>query len=434
MINFDQLNLNTPLLNALADLEFLQPTPIQEKAYPVVLSGKDVVGVAQTGTGKTFAYLLPVLRKLKFSKQKHPRVLIIVPTRELVLQVAGEIEKLTAYMDVRYQGVFGGTNIKTQSQLVYDGLDILVGTPGRLYDLAMMGTLRLKSVQTLIVDEVDEMLSLGFKHQLLSIFDILPERRQNLMFSATLSEDVKELIHTYFYEPETVEVAAHGTPLDKIEQLAYQVPNFNTKMNLLQHLLKEEDLNKVLVFAGNKKVVDQIHEKLLAQYPDKVGAIHSNKSQNYRINSLKRFMEGEYRLLIATDVAARGLDVHAVSHVVNFDIPEKAADYIHRIGRTGRADKEGTAISFIQEDEEEIQMEIEGLMGKHLNVLEFPEEVQVSKVFLPSELVNPADKTYYKQASLKGSKGAFHAKKEANLKINSGSPSKKRKKGKKTRR
>lgn len=232
-MSFQDLNLSTPLRNALEDLEFSVPTPIQEQSFNVISSGKDVVGIAQTGTGKTFAYMLPILKHLKFSKQDNPRVLILVPTRELVEQVVEESKKLASYINVRILGVYGGTNINTQKQSIAEGLDILVATPGRLYDLALSRVLQLKSIQKLVIDEVDVMLDLGFRHQLLNIFDLLPQRRQNIMYSATMTYDVDALINGFFVNPKRISVAASGTPLDNIFQERYNVPNFNTKVNLL---------------------------------------------------------------------------------------------------------------------------------------------------------------------------------------------------------
>ncbi|HEX3010051.1 MAG TPA: DEAD/DEAH box helicase, partial [Bacteroidales bacterium] len=236
-MKFDDLNLNTPLRNALNDLGFETPTPIQEMAYPVVMSGKDVVGLAQTGTGKTFAYLLPILRQLKFSDQRQPRVLIVLPTRELVMQVVGEIEKLTKYMNVRYAGVYGGTNINTQKKMIYGGLDILVATPGRLVDLTMSGILRLNDIQKLVIDEVDEMLALGFRPQTIQILELLPAKRQNLMFSATLTEDVQQMIEDFFSDPQWLEVGSKHTPVEQISHVLYALPNIRTKVNMLSYLL-----------------------------------------------------------------------------------------------------------------------------------------------------------------------------------------------------
>jgi len=426
-VTFNELNLNNPLLNAIEDLGFINPTPVQEKTFSVIMSGKDVVATAQTGTGKTFAYLLPVLRQLKYSEQRHPRILILVPTRELVLQIIGELDKLTKYMTIRYAGIYGGTNINTQKKVVYAGLDILVAAPGRLYDLAMTGLLRLKNIQKVIIDEVDEMLNLGFRPQLMSLFEILPKKRQNLMFSATLTEEVEAFINDFFISPTKIEITPHGTPIDKIIQSAYFVPNYNTKINLLNLLLKEEKLEKVLVFVHGKKIADRVYENLSSEFKNASAAIHSNKSQNLRIKTLDRFHKGEIRILIATDIAARGLDITDVTHVINFDMPETPGDYIHRTGRTGRADKPGEAVSFITEKEQELQMQIEEMMKKAIPVKDLPNDLKISKVLTEEEKNKPYDKNYLETKFTHDSQGAFHEKKEKNKKINSGSPSKKRK-------
>lgn len=423
-MTFNDLNLNKQLLQALTDLEFEYPTPIQEKAFSTIMSGRDVVGVAQTGTGKTLAYLLPILRQLTFSNQREARILILVPTRELVVQVVGEINKLTKYSSFRVGGLYGGTNINTQKQLIYDGLDIIVATPGRLLDLILSGILRFKSIQKLIIDEVDEMLNLGFRAQIISLLEKIPTKRQNLMFSATLTPDVQQLIQEYFKDPILIEVAAHGTPIEKIVQQAFLVPNFVTKANLLEYLLKSNsDLEKVLVFVSTKKLADRLFEQMAVKFPNQVGVIHSNKSQNFRLNILKQFINGEIRMLIATDIIARGLDISDVSHVVNFDLPEVPGDYIHRIGRTGRADKDGVAISFINEIEQEYQLAIEQLMNKTIDITEIPNEVAISDIY--SEEERPTrlfDKDYLKQEKKKPKNDkAFHEKKAKNTKINLGS-------------
>ncbi|MFK8039177.1 MAG: DEAD/DEAH box helicase [Crocinitomicaceae bacterium] len=419
-MTFKDLNLNTPLQNALIDLGYIYPTPIQISALPVILSGKDVVGVAQTGTGKTFAYLLPILKQLKFSEQKHPRVLIMVPTRELVVQVVGEIEKLTAYINTRVVGVYGGTNINTQKQTVYDGVDILVATPGRLLDLALTGNLRFKQIRQLVIDEVDEMLNLGFRTQLTNLLDILPRKRQNLMFSATLTEDVEKLINDFFYQPEKIEVVPVGTPIELIDQSVYLVPNFYTKINLLNHILEDEALEKVLIFVDSKKLADRMADHLDQKYNESIGVMHSNKSQNYRLNAIQKFENGEHRILIATEIIARGLDILDVSHVINFDTPEIPENYIHRIGRTGRADKKGIAITFTNEVEVPSLELIEELMGQEVLKLDIPKEVEISKVFTDDEIPNLADKHYLKEAKITQSKGAFHEKSAKNSKTNQG--------------
>jgi ATP-dependent RNA helicase RhlE len=422
MTTFKDLNLSKQLINALTDIGFDTPTPIQEKAFPVIMSGKDVVGIAQTGTGKTFSYLLPILRQITYSEQRQPRVLIVVPTRELVMQVVGEIEKLSKYMNVRFTGVYGGGNINIQKQKVYDGLDILVATPGRLIDLTLSRTLQFNGIQKLVIDEVDEMLNLGFRAQLIKILDILPEKRQNLMFSATLNEDVEMMIENYFTKPVYVELITRGTPLEKIIQQAYHVPNFYTKVNLLENLLQTDtEFKKVLVFVKNKKIADEIFKELETDFGQEIGVIHSNKTQPQRFQAVKQFDKGVHKLLIATDVIARGLDLKDVTHVLNFDMPLKDPNsYIHRIGRTGRADKTGISVSFITKMDIDIQKSIEALMNKKMTVLEIPETVEISINLTQDEKPVTIDKNLNKNKKLVKPTGAFHEKSEKNKKVNLG--------------
>lgn len=421
-MTFNDLNLSKQLLNALEDLGFNTPTPIQDQAFNVVSSGKDVVGIAQTGTGKTFAYMMPILRNLPYLTQDNPRVLILVPTRELVIQVVEEIEKLAKYINVRVLGVYGGTNINPQKQAVAQGLDIVVATPGRLYDLAVSRTLKLKSIQKLVIDEVDVMLDLGFRHQLINIFDILPERRQNIMFSATMTEDVNDLINDFFINPERVYVAISGTPLDNIAQERYNVPNFYTKVNLLEHLLNDsETFNKVLIFVAHKRMADRLFEKLEELFGDETCVIHSNKTQNYRLRSIEQFRSGNNRILVATDVMARGLDIENISHVINFDTPTFPENYMHRIGRTGRAEREGHTILFSTEKEQEYVNEIESLMQMEIQVLDIPHIVEISKELIEEErpqLKEPYNPLKRKDEDEPGP--AFHEKSEKNLKENLG--------------
>lgn len=419
-MKFSDLNLTKPILNALDNLGYTTPTTIQQKAFPVIMSGKDVCGIAQTGTGKTFAYLLPAIRQWNFSKDKYPQVLVIVPTRELVLQVVEAAKKLTTYMSVEVVGVFGGVNMKPQVDALENGADIIVATPGRLLDLMYHGSFRTKGLKKLVIDEVDEMLNLGFRSQLNSILDLLPERRQNLLFSATITEEVEGLIDTYFNTPIRIEAAPTGTPLENIQQRAYYVPNFNTKINLLELLLRQnEDMTKVLVFVATRKLADDVFERMAEYFPDLVGVIHSNKDQNNRFNTVRKFQSGEYRFLVATDIIARGLDVAEVSHVVNFDLPEVPEDYIHRIGRTGRADKKGIAISFITEKEKEQQEAIEGLMNHAIRIDELPADLEISDVLTEDE----KPKVFMRDVLIKLPKRedvgpAFHEKKAKNKKVN----------------
>lgn len=419
-MQFSDLNLNTPLLNALNELGYTSPTTIQHKVFPVAMSGRDVCGIAQTGTGKTFAYLLPCLRQWKFDKNKDPQILVVVPTRELVVQVVEAAKKLTPYMNVIVTGVYGGVNINTQQLELQKGVDVLVATPGRLFDLAMNGAFKTKTIKKLIIDEVDEMLNLGFRTQLRNIMDLLPSRRQNLLFSATITEEVESLMDIYFNDPVRVEAAPTGTPLENIEQTRYDVPNFYTKVNLLELLLRENQLmTKVLIFAATKKLADQLYEQLEEKFPGQAGVIHSNKEQNYRFNTVKQFKEGNFRFIIATDIVARGIDIAEVTHVINFDLPDVPENYIHRIGRTGRADKKGIAISFVTENELSALNAIEQLMKYTVPVLPLPESLEISTELTEDEKPKVFMKTPPFKLPKKEERGpAFHEKKAKNKKTN----------------
>lgn len=421
-MTFQDLNITTPLLNALEDLGISSPTPIQEQTFSTIMSGRDMVGIAQTGTGKTFAYMLPILRMLKYSEQKNPRVLVLVPTRELVVQVVEEIEKLTAYMNVRISGVYGGVNMNTQQQTLMQGQDIVVATPGRLYDLVLRRAIQIKSIQKLVIDEVDVMLDLGFKFQINNILELLPQNRQNIMFSATITENVEILIESNFKSPETISVAASGTPLDNIEQTGFKIPNFNTKVNFLKHILADkETYSKVLIFVAYKRMADRLYKELEEYFVDECTVIHSNKTQNYRLRSIKQFGSGFCRILVATDVMARGLDIESVSHVINFDTPKYPENYMHRIGRTGRAEKEGKSILLTTEAEIEYLDSIENLMQMKVPQKQLPEEVEISTELIPEErpkvfeINNPT-----KTTDVDAPGPAFHEKKEKNKKKNLG--------------
>ena len=422
MLTFDEFKISTPLRNAIADLGFETPRPIQAKAFPVILSGKDMVGIAQTGTGKTFAYMLPLLQMLPFSKEIHPRILVLVPTRELVVQVVSEIEKFGQYSSIKVAGVYGGTNMNRQKEVLAEGVDIVVATPGRLYDLALSKALRLKSIKKLVIDEVDVMLDLGFRFQLTNIMDLLPERRQNIMFSATMTDEVDHLIQDYFISPENVTVALSGTPLDTISQACYAVPNFYTKANLLVELLKDNDLyNKVLVFVSNKKDADRLFSVLDEFYGSEICLVHSNKTQNYRLRSIRQFNEGSNRILVTTDVMARGLDLDQISHVINFDTPSYPENYMHRIGRTGRSEAKGSALLFYTEKEIPAKEAIEELMNIKIPEMEFPTHVEVATQLTPAEtpkIIEADNPTKRQEDDLAGP--GFHEKKEKNKQINQG--------------
>lgn len=422
MSTFNELDLSNQLQYAIDDLGFVNPTPIQKESFSVVRSGKDIVGIAQTGTGKTFAYMLPILRDLKFLKTQYPRVLVLVPTRELVLQVVDEIEKLTKYINVRVLGVYGGANINTQKQSIAQGTDIIVATPGRLYDLALSNVLKLKTIQKLVIDEVDVMLDLGFRFQLMNIFDLLPVRRQNVMFSATMTTDVAALINDFFKNPTKVSIAVSGTPLDNIVQVSYNIPNFFTKVNLLNHLLLDtKTYHKVLIFVAFKRTADLLFSQLEEVFGSETCVIHSNKTQNYRIRSIRQFDEGNNRILVATDVMARGLDFDNVSHVINFDTPDFPENYMHRIGRTGRAEKVGKTLLFSTEKEQKSKAALEELMDYKIPLLEIPAAVEISKQLTEDERPNEdRDQSKNRTPLVHVPGAAFHEKSEKNRKTNQG--------------
>jgi ATP-dependent RNA helicase RhlE len=429
MTTFEQFNLPKSVQKAIEDLGFVTPTPIQEKSFSVIMSGRDMMGIAQTGTGKTFAYLLPLLKLYKFTPTNTPKIVILVPTRELVVQVVEEVEKLTKYMSVRTLGIYGGVNINTQKKAVYEGIDILVGTPGRVMDLALDSVIRFDDTQKLVIDEFDEMLNLGFRVQITSILAMMTRnKRQNILFSATMTDEVDAILNDFFDFPEEVTLAPSGTPLENIKQYAYNVPNFNTKVNLLIHLLEsDESMERILVFVNNKKISDLLHERIEEHFDGQFGVIHSNKSQNYRLSTMASFQEGELRGIITTDIMARGLDISNISHVINFEAPEMPELYMHRIGRTGRADATGTAISFITPREADLITEVEILMNHEIDGIEFPETVEISTKLIEPEKDKQPIKFLLKKPKLEGN-GAFHEKAKKNKKVNLGGPSKTKKK------
>ncbi|WP_313578637.1 DEAD/DEAH box helicase [Chishuiella sp.] len=423
---FADFELTKQLYSALEKMNITSPTPIQEKSFKPILSGRDIMGIAQTGTGKTLAYLLPLLKNYQYSKTNQPKIVILVPTRELVVQVTEILENLTEFINVRILGIYGGVNINTQKLLVYEGVDILVGTPGRVLDLAIDNVLSFKETKKLVVDEFDEMLSLGFRAQLIHLFTMMSDKRQNILFSATMTDQVDDMLNEYFRNPLEISLARSGTPLEKIYQTAIPVENFNTKLNLLANQLEDKaKFEKVLIFANNKKHADLIFNHIDEIFPDEFGVIHSNKSQNFRLRTMEAFTKEEIRGIITTDIMARGLDIPDVSHVINFEIPEVPEQYIHRIGRTGRADKKGESISYFSEKEIDNLDAIEALMNKEIEQLPFPENVQINSVKREFE------KDVVKMKALTTVKieergAAFHEKKDKNKKVNLGGPTKRK--------
>lgn len=424
MTTFEDFKLTKQLQLAIDELGFTQPTPIQIESFPVILSGKDMVGIAQTGTGKTLAYMLPLLDEYKFRKSINPRIVILVPTRELVVQVVDMIHELCKYITIRVVGVYGGANINTQKELVSKGVDILVGTPGRLYDLALTRVLQLSEVKKLVIDEVDVMLDAGFRYQLANIFDFLPVKRQNIMFSASMTEEVDALIDDFFISPTKITIAISGTRLENISQECYSVPNFYTKCNLLKYLLnKRKELQKVLIFVSSKKIADALYNILEDDFGPETGVIHSNKSQNYRLECVREFEEGITRIIIATDIIARGIDFEKVSHVINFDTPTYPENYLHRIGRSGRAEQEGKTILFYTQKEASDKEAIETLMNYKIPETTFPKSVEISKQLTIEERPDMKTGSSFDIGKKRAQKeeSAFHEKLEKNKKVNLGS-------------
>lgn len=420
-MTFSDWQLPKALQKAIDTIGYIHPTPIQQRAMPVVSSGRDVIGIAQTGTGKTWAYLLPILKHWKFQNTHTPRVIILVPTRELVVQVLEEVQKLSEYMSVRSLGVYGGTNINTQRAALMEGVDVLVGTPGRTLDLALDGNLQLGALQKLVLDEFDEILQLGFRPQVVQLLTMMKSKRQNILFSATMTDEVDEMIEEYFDLPEEVSLAPSGTPLEKIRQGVCKVPNFLTKINVLKHWLSQPELEKVLVYVNNKKIADLVYDALLEDgFENTVEVMHSNKSQNYRLQAIQAFQSNQIRIMVTTDVMARGLDITDVTHVINLEVPLIPEQYIHRIGRTGRAQKEGDAWTMVSKKEEDAWLEIEVLMETEVPELMLP-NVEISEKLLEFEKEKLAPKFLLKRPKIEGG-GAFHEKKDKNKKVNLGGP------------
>ncbi|MAW21096.1 MAG: DEAD/DEAH box helicase [Flavobacteriales bacterium] len=416
---FNEINLNKQLKNAIKDLGFINQTPIQEKTFSKILAGNDLVGISQTGTGKTIAYCLPLLQELSYSKQNNPRILILLPTRELVNQVVRTLFMLTKYVSCRIVGVYGGTNMNTQKIWLEEGADIIVATPGRLYDLALCRALQLKGIKKVVIDEVDIMLDLGFHFQLTNIFDLLPAKKQNIMFSATMTEDVEIIIKSFYSKAEKIQIALSGTPLNNISQTKYAVPNYYTKENLLSHILKDKtEMRKVLVFVSSKRIADRLYESMSEHYISELAIIHSNKSQNYRFKAITQYDEGKTRILIATDIIARGLDLNKISHVINFDTPKFAENYMHRIGRTGRAAEKGNSILFYTEEESKYKNNIEQLMNMDIPEVTLPDEVKVTQELTAEESRKRGKNIFRNIKKVERENSGFHEKKAKNMKVN----------------
>ncbi len=378
MASFNDLKLTKSVLKSIDEIGFIVPTPIQEQAIPAIKSGQDLLGIAQTGTGKTAAYILPILTRLVKAEGEDPRVVILVPTRELSIQVGEDLEELSQFTNIRHAAVYGGVGWTKHAELLANGIDILVATPGRLLDLYNHNTLNLKKVKMLVIDEADRMLDMGFMPQLKNIFDRLPSKRQNLLFSATFSESVEKLTEEFLVFPLKVEVSPSATPVELVKQYAYQVPNFRTKLNLVSQLLKnDEEFSKVIVFCRTKVSAEAVFKVIKRKSEGEKRLLHSNKGQSARINAINAFKNDEVRILISTDVSARGIDASKVTHVINFDVPTSYDDYIHRIGRTARAGNDGVAITMLDPSEEWHFGKIQKLIRMSVPVVDLPEGMEI---------------------------------------------------------
>jgi len=362
-MSFTTLGLGPKLFQSIADAGYTQPTPIQSAAIPRILAGRDLIGIAQTGTGKTAAFVLPLLERIAGRPHtKNARALIVAPTRELALQIDENVRLLGRHHRIRCATIFGGVGETPQIEAVRRGVDVIVATPGRLLDLMGSGHVSLREVEIAVLDEADRMLDMGFLPQIRRVMNALPKQRQTLLFSATLSGDIEKITGDFLRAPETVEIGRRANPADSVTQFLYPVPK-SRKIDLLAHLLRDHSLDSVLVFSRTKHGADKIVRKLTAHKVHAV-ALHSNRSQNQRVAALDAFKNGRARVLVATDIASRGIDVEGISHVVNFDFPMHAEDYVHRIGRTGRADAVGDAISFVTPDDEQYVKALEKMTKK----------------------------------------------------------------------
>jgi ATP-dependent RNA helicase RhlE len=415
-VNFRDFKFNRQILNAIADAGYTEATPVQQKAIPPILNGQDVMGIAQTGTGKTAAYVLPILMRLKYAQGDHPRALIVAPTRELAMQIEENVKQFAANTDLRVVSLYGGLGPKTQIEQVTKGTDIIVATPGRFMDIYLAGHLVTKLLQVLVLDEADKMMDMGFMPQINRILEVVPRKRQNLLFSATMSDKIHQLAGNFLENPTVIEVTPQATPAQTVNQRLYHVPNIKTKINLLKTLLAEPDnIKKLMIFCKTRATAEDVYKFLLRKFGDKeVKVLHANKGQNTRINSINAFKNDEIKILVATDVASRGIDVSDVSHVINFDVPFVTEDYVHRIGRTGRALQSGEAITFCTPSEEYYVGKIEKLTRQTIPAFPLPADVFIEETPYEEKQAQAKEVDLQKRKEDPEFKGAFHEKKTLN--------------------
>ncbi|MGE4015333.1 MAG: DEAD/DEAH box helicase [Cyclobacteriaceae bacterium] len=405
------LKLNKQILNAVDELGYAEPTEIQQRCTPLILGGQQLIGIAQTGTGKTAAYCLPLIMKIKFAQGNDARALVLAPTKELVLQLAEQTRLFSKFTDIRTVALYGGVGIKPQLEALTAGVDIIVSTPGRFLELYGRGDLVVKQIKTLVIDEADRLMDMGFMPQLRRIFEVIPQKRQNLLFSATFPPKVERLADEFLEFPHRIEVTPQATVASKVKQLVFKTPNMKTKVNLLEFLLQQPGFDRVMVFTRTKEAADNVFKFIERKSMGPVRVIHSNKGQNSRINAMSEFKDGTLRVLVSTDVSARGIDVTNVTHVINFDVPIVYEDYVHRTGRTGRAFQKGTAITFCTVAEGYHLDKIEKLIKEKITVEKLPESVEVPSTSFEEaqEMAREIDRQKRKEDPTFG--GAFHEKK-----------------------
>ena len=429
-MQFEDLKLKRQFLNAVSDLGFVKPTPIQIQAIPRILAGQDVIGVAQTGTGKTGAYVLPLLQKLKGRQDGAPRVAILVPTKELALQVHGAVESFAMHTDIRALALVGGVGPKTQIAELEAGTDVVVATPGRFMELYLKGALVTKKLHSMVLDEADRMMDMGFMPQLRDMLEVIPRKRQNLLFSATFPQRVERLADEFLLWPTRIEVTPEGTPVASVEQYVVRAPNVQTKINAVLHWLTDAHPDsRALLFVRTKEDAKRVRVALEEAMPRQVAEIHSNKAQHTRLAAMSQFRAGEVRVLVSTDVSARGIDVPETEVVINFNVPRMSDDYVHRIGRTGRADRSGMAYTLVDPtDEVALVRVVERLPAESRpQDLELSSQVEVTETppWEAKSMARTID--FQKRKADPTYKGAFHEKKRKSS-SKSGSGGRRRKK------
>lgn len=412
---FEQFGFNKYIMQALADSKMFEPTEIQAKSLPSALAGQDILGIAQTGTGKTAAYLLPIIYHLKYHQPPVPRALILVPTRELAVQVLQHFEALAKYTTLKAVALYGGLGPKTQKELLSQATDVIIATPGRLLELYREGYVILKKIKHWVLDEADRMMDMGFMPQIRSLLEILPVKRQNMLFSATFPDKVARLSEEFLEFPIRVEVSPQATVKDTLQHALYMVPNMRTKCEILLYLLKKlEEGQTALVFARSKKTANDVTQYLANEANFKVRALHGNLGQNTRLNVINELRSGMLQVVVATDVAARGLDIQNIELVINFDVPLMYEDYVHRIGRTGRMHKTGYAYTFATEADMLHIKKIENIIRQSIPIEPIPPEVTVHPTPFEERQMILKELDAQRKKADPNFKGAFHEKKAKN--------------------